>query len=193
MVLRIVSPPWVLFRIQPHPLPPSSFFCGKVIDESDVLTQSIQPAHKASWSGIYLLTSLSIYIYRKGESPHDLDENSRSSMHILVSGRLVVTRERNYAASIGKSIFSPDVSDNDPIMGAYSRAEVCIKSGLIGPGLGRCLSAWRDTVYWHTARWSVLFIYIHPAWTRSSLGLFIITYGHSRRLVYTKREEKSPS
>jgi len=42
-----------------------------------------------------------LYLLRRGESPHELDEQSRTSLHILVTGRLHVTKVDATAAAPG--------------------------------------------------------------------------------------------
>jgi predicted acylesterase/phospholipase RssA/CRP-like cAMP-binding protein len=42
-----------------------------------------------------------LYLLRRGESPHELDEQSRTSLHILVTGRLQVTKVDATAAAPG--------------------------------------------------------------------------------------------
>lgn len=80
------------------------------------LSRSQTPANAAgggsSWSQPRL------YLLRKGDSPHELDEQSRTSVHVIVTGRLAVARVAEQqpqsqqqagvggGPAVGKSIFS---------------------------------------------------------------------------------------
>lgn len=87
---------------------------GHVDGHGNPISRSQTPANAAgaSWSQPRL------YLLRKGDSPHELDEQSRTSVHVIVTGRLAVARGADQqgqrqgagggggAAGVGKSIFS---------------------------------------------------------------------------------------
>ncbi len=72
-----------------------------------------------------------LYLLRKGDSPHELDEQSRASIHIIVTGRLAVARVEagsEVAAGGGRNGVGGGPGVGKSIFSDYSTSSACSSS-----------------------------------------------------------------